>query len=212
MPSIEIYPTIDGRVHASSGTWDGVRDATTGTAYTSDASDTQTPQAGNILGTRFISRGFFTFAIPSSVGTITAVTIRLTRKGNTPDGYFIASAKADATAIVDADFNNIDFSTAYSSEVDINGEETTTLNAAGISAVQTAVGGYFEFAYVENNYDYPDTDPGSSNSFGGIYFSEESGTDNDPMLTITYTAAEPDNNIKILAGTVHIGSNATIHI
>ena len=210
MPTLEIYPTIDGRVHATSGTWDGVRDASSGTAYTGASSDSTTPEAGNIFG-YFISRGFFTFAISSSIpaSSITSATIRLTRKANTPDGYFIASAKADATAIVGADFNNIDFSTAYSSVVDLNGTETTTLNAAAITALNSAIGGYFECAYVENNYDYPDTDPGSNNSFGGIYFSEQSGTDKDPMLTITYVI--PYDNKKISAGTVHIG-NGTLHV
>tara|TARA_B100001123_G_C15316132_1_gene1026177 strand:+ start:1864 stop:2493 length:630 start_codon:yes stop_codon:yes gene_type:complete len=209
MATLNIYPAIDGRVHASSGTsWDTVRDATTGTAYTGASSDSATPESGQILGTYFISRGFFTFAIPSSIpaSSITSATIRLTRKGNTPDGFFIASAKADATAIVGADFNNIDFSTAYSSVVDLNGTETTALNAAGISAIQSAVGGYFECAYVENNYDYPDTDPGSNSSFGGIYFSEESGTDKDPMLTLTHELKSFGD------GKIHIGENANIHV
>ena len=114
MASIDIYPTIDGSIKATSTTsWDATRDATSGTADDDESSDGLTPDAGKLTGVWFITRGFFTFAIPSSVGTITTATIRLTRKGNTPDGYFIASAKADATAIAGADFNNIDFSIIF---------------------------------------------------------------------------------------------------
>ena len=189
MASTEIYPTIDGSIRATSGTsWNAVRDATSGTAATTAASDSTTAEAGIIMGTWFITRGFFTFAIPSNI-TITAATLRLTETtdaSNAPNGFFIASTKADATAIVGADFNNVTFGTAYSSAVTLSGTVTTTLNAGAITALNSAVGGYFECAYVEDTYDYTDTDPVNTSNFGGIRYSEYSGTSSDPMLTLTY--------------------------
>tara|TARA_Y100000593_G_scaffold73238_1_gene134536 strand:- start:528 stop:1169 length:642 start_codon:yes stop_codon:yes gene_type:complete len=210
MATTNIYPTIDGSIRATSGTsWNAVRDATSGTAATTAASDSTTAEAGIIMGTWFITRGFFTFAIPSNI-TITAATLRLTETtdaSNAPNGFFIASTKADATAIVGADFNNVTFGTAYSSAVTLSGTVTTTLNAGAITALNSAVGGYFECAYVEDTYDYTDTDPVNTSNFGGIRYSEYSGTSSDPMLTLTYT--ETTYDFKMLSGNITIKGGTT---
>ena len=211
MATTNIYPTIDGYINkTSNSSWDAVRDATSGTTVdTTDDQDSLAAQAGYLMGGWFVGRGYFTFAIPDNIASISAATFRLTETSeasNAPNGYVIASAKASATAIVLADFDNIDFSTAYSSAVTLSGTVTTTLNAAALTALNSAIGGYFECAYVEDTYDYTDTDPGSNASYGGLRWSEYSGTSSDPMLTLTYTAKPTSPHLNILSGTMTIKS------
>ena len=213
MATMTIYPTMDGSIKSlasqgASSTWAHVRTANASysnqTAATGSSYDSITPEAGDISG-YFITRGFFTFAIPSAIigniGTITSATLRLSRKYNTPRGYVIASTKASATIISSTDFVNVDFSTPYSADSGgITGTTEISFNAAGISAVQSAIDGYFECAFVENDFDYTNTDPGSNDSYGGIYWSE-GGTSTSPMLTLTY---DPFYSVNIHGGTLNI--------
>ena len=148
-----------------------------------------------------LRRPFFLFDT-SSIGSgqaVSACTLQIWCSGHvdnddyTPTYNVYSSSPASNTAIVSSDYANVG-TTAYASDVTQStissiepGYATWTFTATGIAAI--AMTGISKFC-LRNNYDATNTDPGKGGRNGTcnitIRWAEQAGTDNDPVLTVTY--------------------------
>lgn len=112
--------------------------------------------------------------------------------GTTANNSAVLVAGTQASPLTTADFgavgstelasNRIAYSTFASS-----GYKDFTLNAAGLAHLQAAIGGSAKFA-VRSGYDFDNVTPANTGYSGGIaYFSDQTGTANDPKLVIVYS-------------------------
>ena len=88
-------------------------------------------------------------------------------------------------AIQGSDFNNLDFSTPYSSQISTwstSGYNDIALNVTALK--EMADEDDFIIAVIEHDYDYSDSGPpgATQTSETGVYFTDESGTDKDPYI------------------------------
>ena len=211
----------DGRVNyddttgqPSQANWDTVHDATTGTNFNYDSLTTLTSGiyiygVGNQIR---IYRGFFpcdTSGLPDAASISAAIMkIYVASKNDdyNGDGYdYIAVIQTDqpnTAELTTADYNNCGATnnpTKGSNDIDITGISTVaytdfTLNATGrgwVSKTGTTMLGIREGHDIEDNFP---GDPGEVDKKSTIsaYFSERAGTDQDPYLEVTYTAAAAD--------------------
>ena len=165
-------------------------------------------------GTFRYTRSFLQFDASLITGTVTAATLNVESHGTntTADVIVIASdAFGGASSdLVDDDFNNVDFSTTYSSEItswNTNGSNNAiTLNAAARSAISS--NNSFICAIVDHDSDFQDTDSlsGDGSQTVGIDFA---GT---ITLVVTVAAASGPSSIDILNGVdqSNIGSINTV--
>jgi hypothetical protein len=172
--------------------WSDARDATDGSRAFPDAS-TSSVSMGIVHSTKVggysIYRAFFEFdtsSIPSDA-TITSAYLNIYGfSNNDADVIVIKSTQGDS--LTTSDFDEIDFSTPYSSEFtgwSTGGYNNITLNSDFYGDVSTSGNTYL--AIVEYDHDYSDSAPVNSEKyFSGCYFSEETGTGKDPYLVITY--------------------------
>ena len=179
------------------------RDETTGTSITQDAGSNIAVQyfksSGRGGGTFRYVRSFLQFDALAITGTVTAATLNIESHGtnNSADVIVIASdAFGGASSdLVNSDFDNVDFSTTYSSEItswNTNGANNAiTLNAAARSAISS--NNSFICAIVDHDSDFQDTDSLSSdgNTTVGIDFS---GT-----ITLVVTLAGYGNDVNLVA-------------
>lgn len=195
MPTI-YAATTDNDINSGNQTsWSAARDATTGTL--GGASDTSDPfAAGAILfsgrgaNQYRVHRSFFHFDTSGITGTLSAATLKLLFFNDVGDGNVII-IKSDAftggsDALVADDFNNLDFSTAYSGEVDTTtfGLIDITLNATALADIKN--NNDFKFTVINYDYDYNDTAPTSpTGHYTGIRFANYSGTSSDPQIDYT---------------------------
>jgi len=207
MASATFYPSLDGRV-ANAGVsdiWSTTRDATNGNDanYTDDGSAVSFVVCGRNGGAgQFnIQRGFLLFDT-SSLGastTVSAATITLyvwDKLNGENDGddfiVLVSSNPASNSALVTEDFDQLG-TTEFSDRIDIGSmstptEVTFTLNAAGIAAINTT--GISKFGAREGHDLLDSAYAGSAGTWNliNIYFSERTGTTNDPRLEVTYTS------------------------
>ena len=161
------------------------RDEADGTSITQDAASALGVQyfksSGRGGGTFRYTRSFLTFNTSGITGTVTAATLNIESESthNTADIIAIRSLAfggINATDdLVNGDFDSVDFSTAYSSEVsswNTNGSNNAiSLNSNAFSAIQSQ--NNFICAIVDHDSDFQDTDSlsGDGNQTVGIDFS-----------------------------------------
>ena len=204
MPAQTIIPSKSGFLRVVDGdAWSDVRDIDTAETVTLD---------GNLFTEGFkhastvwiISRTFFTFAIPSNI-IITSASLQCYTLLYQQPARIIAGTRTDPeNDITVEDYDQIDFTSAYSDAVSgIN--PNFTINSTGINYLNSKTGTNAELVAVQET-DYSDTEP-DADSYRAIWYGSHNASYY-PRLTINYYGF----NKKILAGTVHIGSNANIHI
>ena len=194
MPTI-YAATTDVDIHSGNQTsWSAARDAITGTlGGASDTSETFAVGAllfsGRGANQYRVHRSFFHFGTIGITKTLSAATLKLYFLNDVGDGNVIivkSDGFTDSNAMHHSDFNNLDFSTPYSSEVDTTagGLISITLNATALADIKN--NNDFKFAVVNFDYDYNDTAPTSTTGhYAGLRFADYSGTSSDPQIDYT---------------------------
>ena len=154
---------------------------------------------GRGSGTFRYIRSFLQFDSSSITSAVGAAVLNIESEGTSDTADVIVCA-SDAFGgasddLINDDFNNVDFSTAYSSEVstwnDNGANNAITLNAAARTAIQN--NNSFICAVVDHDSDFQDTDSlsGNGNTTVGIDFS---GT-----ITLVVTLAGYGNDVNLVA-------------
>ena len=179
------------------------RDEASGTSTAQGTAENSAVQyfksTGRGGGTFRYIRSFLQFdssSITSAVGTA-VLNIESEGTSDTADVIVCASDAFGGASddLINDDFNNVDFSTAYSSEVstwnDNGANNAITLNAAARTAIEN--NNSFICAIVDHDSDFQDTDSlsGSGNTTVGIDFS---GT-----ITLVVTLAGYGNDVNLVA-------------
>jgi len=212
MPTIYAATTDRDMFTGPNSSWSAVRDASTGTlgGSASDASESFAAGAAIFSGrgasTYKVWRSFFHFDTSGITGTLSAGTLKLYFSNDAGNGNIII-IKSDAftggsDALVSADFNNLDFSTPYSAEVDTTstGLTSITLNATALADIKN--NNDFKFAVVNYEYDYNDTAPSSGSNYVGIRFANYSGTSSDPQIDYTVQTGYANDVIGVATGSI----------
>ena len=199
-------------VGTADSTQAAARDETTGTSVDQGLSVLSAVQyfksSGRGGGTFRYIRSFLQFDASLITDTVTAATLNVESAGSSNTSHVIVIA-SDAfggtnSDLVVGDFDNIDFSTPYSSEItswNTNGSNNAiTLNAAAHSAISS--NDSFICAIVDHDSDFQDTDSlsGDGSQTVGIDFS---GT---ITLSVTITTASDKNSLSIPAGRLTLSS------
>jgi hypothetical protein len=198
-------PTINlnkgGRIIGTSDTTQAAaRDEASGTSTAQGTDEDSAVQyfksTGRGGGTFRYIRSFLQFDSSSITSAVGAAVLNIESEGTSDTADVIVCA-SDAFGgasddLINDDFNNVDFSTAYSSEVstwnDNGANNAITLNAAARTAIQN--NNSFICAIVDHDSDFQDTDSlsGSGNTTVGIDFS---GT-----ITLVVTLAGYANDVN----------------
>ena len=201
-------PTINlnkgGRIIGTTDTTQAAaRDEASGTSTAQGTDEDSAVQyfksTGRGGGTFRYIRSFLQFDSSSITSAVGSAILNIESEGisDTADVIVCASDAFGGASddLINDDFNNVDFSTAYSSEVstwnDNGANNAITLNAAARTAIQNNNG--FICAVVDHDSDFQDTDSLSSdgNTTVGIDFS---GT-----ITLVVTLAGYGNDVNLVA-------------
>ena len=194
MPTI-YAATTDVDIHSGTqGSWSAARDAITGNlGGASDTNDSFAAAAflfsGRGANQYRVHRSFFHFGTIDITETLSSATLKLHFLNDVGDGNVIivkSDGFTDSNALHHSDFNNLDFSTAYSGEVDTTtgGLTDITLNATALTDIKN--NDDFKFAVINFDYDYNDTAPTSTTGhYVGLRFTDYSGTSSDPQIEYT---------------------------
>ena len=212
MPDI-FANTNDGKVE--SGNLSGhaaARGASTGTAAASDSNTVGIKYfktSGRGAATVNIARSFFFFDTSGVTGTVSSATLSI-NVGSNLGSVDIIPVKSDAfggdggTALANADFNNVDFSTPYASQTtDHPSSETVTftLNATALADIKN--NNAFIVALLEFDQDFSDSEPGSDvNKTLNIVFAETGGTSTDPKLSYTLATGYSHDIMGLAAASI----------
>jgi hypothetical protein len=200
MPDI-FAGTGDGDIFTSNiAGWANARAATTGNL--GGSSDTTGDNgvalykfAGRGATTFRIHRSFFFFDTSGITGTVSEATLKILFQGvrlNDANAIVVKSTAFGgdgSSALAADDFNNLDFSTAYSGEIDTSNLSTytnITLNATALADIKN--NNHFIIAIINYDYDYSNVEPSggaSTNNQVSITFADQSGTSTDPRITYT---------------------------
>ena len=85
------------------------------------------------------------------------------------------------------------------------GFHTWTINSAGITAINNAVGSGILNTGLIGNYDKTGADPGTSNLKIKIFYANNFGTTNDPKLELTFAAASGFGHKTLSVASANIG-------
>lgn len=201
-------PTINlnkgGRIIGTTDTTQAAaRDEASGTSTAQGTDEDSAVQyfksTGRGGGTFRYIRSFLQFDSSSITSAVGSAILNIESEGisDTADVIVCASDAFGGASddLINDDFNNVDFSTAYSSEVstwnDNGANNAITLNAAARTAIQN--NNSFICAVVDHDSDFQDTDSLSSdgNTTVGIDFS---GT-----ITLVVTLAGYGNDVNLVA-------------
>ena len=172
------------------------RGASSGTASTSGTSHVEAVRyfksSGRGATSYFVRRVFLWFDTSGITGTLSEATLKVYPVGNACD---IIAVKSDAfggdgsASLADADFNNVDFSTAYSAEIpsgdlgagayrDIALNSTALADMKNNNVIINSLMTYHE--------DYSNTEPGADvNTRFGMHFRDFGGISRDPYIDYT---------------------------
>jgi hypothetical protein len=201
----------DGLVAHSNANWNTLHDATTGSNLFDAVSSGQLA-AVLVSGTYSIQRLFFpinTSAIPANATIVSATfnfevqSVSGTNNSGTRTAALVETSQPSHSALTTADFNNTgatDNPTEGASRVTITaaGDLAFTLNPTGLAWIKksgqsstcgTGLTGWTCLGMRAAWLDADDVAPtdGSQEMAATIYFSEQTGTTNDPYLTVIYT-------------------------
>jgi len=191
--------TVDGYVGKAAGSWAAAHDASNGTSADTSATTLSIRGRWRSSASEYqIDRTFVLFDT-SSIGdtdTITAATLDLyvtavTNADNDGDDYLAlaSSSPATNTALITTDFNDVG-STEYGSVPDLgaltaSAYNTITLTETGRNTISKT--GVSKFS-VREGHDMENVAPVDDNRVVASS-ADETGTSQDPKLTVTYTAA-----------------------
>lgn len=150
-------------------------------------------------------RGFLGFdlsAIPAGAEILSAVlSVWVTDKydllGSGAIGL-VAGTQASTTTLATSDFSQVgstELATRKTiASISTGAYNTITLNASGLAHLQAAIGGHAKLA-LRTGRDIDNTTPAST-AYEGVllYFSEQTGTANDPYLTVTYSTVRTSSD------------------
>jgi hypothetical protein len=197
----------DGFIEHAAGSHAGVRDASTGTTANSTAATN--PDSITYMyakGNYHIVRTFIVFDTSGISTTVTAANLYIRGlTNNSGDVIVVKSTWNGKSTLATSNFDSLDFSTPYSSEVS-TWSTTTSQNEIALNAQARADmqnNDYISIALINHTYDYSDTSSTNTEQ-NGMYFSEQSGTSSDPELG--YTAAAAGSPITLSAGVVTLSS------
>ena len=208
MPTIFANST-DGSVGAATSLWNAVHDGSGGKQafFTSAHRDTAVV-AGFDDATIF--RAFMSFDTSGISVAPASATLKIYGYGSYSSADVIA-VKSDAfggdggTGLVTGDYNNIDFSTPYSSELatwSTSSYNDITLNATALTDIKN--NNAFIVSVIEHDYDYSNSAPSvGTNDRNGMYFDPYGGTSRDPY--IDYTLATGYGNTVNGVASANIG-------
>ena len=219
MPTTEIFVNnadnsmmiVDSAADPNSGGHAAARDGATATNQ-----DSADAQSGNIIYER-ISKGgnttiqvkrYFGFFDTSGITTeVTSATLSVYRVLG--GGVDFIAVKSDAfggdggTAAAAADFNNLDFSTPYSSNTNIpasTGYQDITLNNTALADIQN--NNVFIIALCQHANDFSDSDPGGNLSGQSLTINTGDNSTGPPRLTVTTV----DSTLKLSSGLIKLTS------
>ena len=195
------YPTKDGKVvlegerdHAS------IRGASSGFASSNDSSHALAVGYVYDMARRSYSiyRSFFCFDTSDITSTISSATFGV--RGSTNSSADTIIVKSDAfggdcgTTLANGDYNNLDFTTPYSSERTSWNTNSAyndfTLNSDAINDIKN--NNSFTLALIEHDYDYSNVDGRGYQVKNGLYYVDNSGVSSDPKLTYTLAGYDKD--------------------
>jgi len=190
-------------------TWSTIRNNSTGTA----SSDTAYSHPGGVRVGHTSGRGsdlfqifrsFFYFDTSGITGTLSDATLKIY-------GYYYGTAdiiavKSDAmggdggTALALTDYNNLDFSTAYSAELatwSTSGYNDITLNATALADMKN--NDALIVCVIEYDHDYLDSAPSNMVNSTGMYYDANKYTVADPYIDYTVAASGYGNAVNGVA-------------
>ena len=223
MPDI-FANTNDGDIFTSNIVgWANTRAATTGTLggssdATGDSGVAVYKFSGRGSDTFRIHRSFFFFDTSGITATVSAATLKI---------RFLGTRLGDANAIVvksDAfgsgllaadDFNNIDFTTAYSGEIDtsnVSSYTEITLNSSAKADMKN--NDHLILALINFDYDYGNSEPSSASSNQvTVTFANQSGTSTDPQISYTEASGYSHDVMGLAAASIgKINTVATANV
>ena len=201
----------DGYIAHDASSHAGVRDASVGSLVNStDASRTKAINYTQAKSTYIITRTFIVFPTNGISTTVTAANLYV--RGLTKNSGDIIAVKSTwngKTTLATSDFDSLDFSTPYSSEVSTwlvsSNYNEITLNAQARADMQN--NDFISIALINHTYDYSNTAGSAVTEENGMYYTEQSGTSSDPELGYTVAAAAaPDTPITLSAGVITVKS------
>lgn len=181
--------TADGYVSYTNTNWTTCHDAATGAAVGS-TNTAHNRGAGSCYTGYNIYRGFFYFSLTgvNAIETIFSANIQI-RGATYAQGDVSCQQGTQAASLTTADFDS--FSGEYWGivspwELAYN---TFNLNDDGLNAIRRNLNGTLKAATREYSHDYLNSAP-STSYYNGCYYSDNSGTDYDPILNITSAYAQ----------------------
>ena len=201
-----IQASSDGMVKGQDNSHAGVRGASVGTQVSDGDTDLDIATGyTNDNGTYHIWRSFFAFDTSAISTTVTSATLWIHGKGNGADDMILVkSTIGPKTTLTTANYNDLDFSTPYSSEItswNASQYNQITLNAAARTAMQSGLS--ISFALINYSKDYNNS--AGSNKFtadNGCYYTDH-GT---KKPELGYAVAAASTPITLSSGTITISS------
>ena len=222
MPSI-FSNSADGTINSGiRSDWESAREATSGTVSSTTGGTEQDAIsvyafAGRGATQYRVHRSFFFFDTSGISNTVSSATLKLkfltTREGSA-NAIVVASTAFGGdggTALVDGDFDALDFGTTYTSEIDTSNTSTytsITLNATARSDMQN--NDVLIIALINHAYDYNNEPPEDANTKVKVTFADQTNTSTDPVIEYTEAAAAipfigmKSGKYKIVAGKIKI--------
>ena len=222
MPSI-FSNSADGTINSGiQSDWESAREATSGTVSSTTGATEQDAIsvyafAGRGATQYRVHRSFFFFDTSGISNTVSSATLKLkfltTREGSA-NAIVVASTAFGGdggTALVDADFDALDFGTTYTSEIDTSNTSTytsITLNASARADMQN--NDVLIIALINHAYDYNNEPPEDANTKVKVTFADQTNTSTDPVIEYTEAAAAipfigmKSGKYKIVAGKIKI--------
>jgi len=201
--------------------WESAREATSGTVSSTTGATEQDAIsvyafAGRGATQYRVHRSFFFFDTSGISNTVSSATLKLkfltTREGSA-NAIVVASTAFGGdggTALVDGDFDALDFGTTYTSEIDTSNTSTytsITLNASARADMQN--NDVLIIALINHAYDYNNEPPEDANTKVKVTFADQTNTSTDPVIEYTAAATTPfigmkSGKYKIVAGKIKI--------
>ena len=151
-----------------------------------------------------VERAFFEFDTSGITSTVGAASFKFTTNGTATGNSNVIAVKSTAFTnlfkgtylLQSSDFNQLDFNTAYTGEIDLSSAGsgtriTATLNSTALSDLVSL--SRFRIALINYAFDYSNVTPTTATSRQSIRFQNYSGTSSDPEINYTLGSSGPAN-------------------
>lgn len=191
------------------GSWDSVHDAGTGSYIYDTIESSNYTMSAEYSGLRYsIYRAFFPFDLSATSGVVTACDLKIYGYGAMSSVSAQEGTQADTLTLADFDSCNPLPSTGGGEfgHVTWVTEEYNTIsfNNSGKSFIEGKFGDTAKIICREYDLDYLDGNPNNYYYDNGSYFSEQTGTDKDPYLEVTYTVPAAPAKFRFDGGQMKI--------